>query len=101
MNTFEQSIFEQSIFESPMSEQSISNQFERLTNPLMQILPIIKIEDIGMTNLDVAYVLSYRTLIPKGLYNESDQIIYIFNDVEVDTNHPIFDFMKPKKKIKI
>jgi len=78
-----------------MSNTSIN---KTLSNPLYEIQFILKIEEIGLDKLELGFISGYQVLIPKSKYKVSDQVIFIHNDVLVDTNHEIFDFLAPIAK---
>jgi len=81
-----------------MSNSLLYEDIKSLSNPLSEILSILKIEDIGLDNLELGFVSGYQVLIPKSKYAINEQIIFIHNDVLVNTNHEIFSFLAPMAK---
>ena len=46
----------------------------KLTNPIVQIVKLNNIEDVGLNNLVLGHVLNYQTMIPKNIHNINDDV---------------------------
>jgi len=75
---------------------------ERLLNPQVEISSILKIDEIGIENLVLVFTYGYQTICEKGKFDIGQEIIFVHNDILVDTRHKIFSSVKEQiKKVDI
>jgi hypothetical protein len=76
------------------------SRLERLFNPQVEIKPILKIVEIGIENSVLVFTSGYQTICvsENGTFSVGQEIIFIHNDILVDTTHDIFSFVKEQIK---
>jgi hypothetical protein len=76
-----------------------TTRLERLLNPQVEIESILKIVDSGIDNLVLLFTCGYQTICEKGKFDVGQEVIFVHNDILVDTRHRIFSSVKEQMKI--
>ena len=71
----------------------------RLLNPQVELKSILKIVEIGFDDLVLVFTSGCQTICEKGKFDVGQEVIFVHNDMLIDTKEEIFSSVKEQIKI--